>query len=703
MDNLQASTQLKRATGTGVNDLLRNVHMPESHVCETLKKINIGYDPLWEKHTNPQKSSKTNSINIESTKSHSINTELTVKNKSIPTQKYVPAPAPASAPVQTSPIGDVVKNAQIDWGNIASSQVISFGINIAMKLLDDLFNGGETEERNPFTAIHIQIMEFKESIEKILKNIKRDIACLSAQVDIILNSVTFMLSYIKSETKFIIEQELIHHNIQYNTITNAITLIKSIESDIGIAFTQLAYSKLNSLLFKYETYEAKYEEPIDMSTLKDLCDLLEDIIINPPMINFLSHKSIMKFYNTRASASVGDIVIIDSLLKVYTKIRSEMKKRGVNYDRQRVMFNKLCKTIDNYNMCLDEQIFNAKRLKQVGLIDKLLTKYKLPQRYVYKPLAYSEFIHNAIGSCTNYTHCKVDDTGYQGQSIVNNAIDVINENQYLYIKPIMGNCMLYLNPLVFTYDDNPEIQQLITARNCGACDFQLQYKLDLNKTDQIGTVDDHYTGQPKIICKRGYNMDVFMWESLTFTVTVQCIRSDGKKLFTGTKQYTSPIYYADCGATGVINATVGLNGACSVMSDNECDSIVLLHPCNSYSFRDFSLNNMIYTFNEDFMPIFRDELRSHLFDIRNIKMQQQNADIDLIKNDHEYLNFCADSNLSLVIELDTNLCTKQYINIYNKSTRDQLELIKLKWTNVMYNPKPLSLLDYKSALEIYYI
>ena len=369
--------------------------------------------------------------------------------------------------------------------------------------------GEEVEERNPFVELNIRLIDLKDFVKKAFKNIGREIKQLQAQVYIVNNGILFLTAYIESETKFITNQAETHHGIQYNAIKNAITILKNIESDMGIAFTQLAYSKLNSLLFKYDTYEAKYEEPVEYSFLRELCDLLEDVIINPPMINYTTRNSVVKFYvpscrSVGKSSGVTDIVIVDSLLKVYIKVRIEMKKRNPDavYDRKKIMFNKLCEIIDRYNLQLNEDEFNRIKQMNIKAIDKLLAKYKLIQRCVYRPLAYVDYVFGNIGGCTNYSHCRVVDTGMNCQPQVNGAIDHLNHNQLVYVKPIAGNCMLYMHPMEFKYT-HPKIKQLFIAKNAGVCDFQLFYKLDLHKTDLIGTVDDHHPNSPKIICKKG--------------------------------------------------------------------------------------------------------------------------------------------------------------------------------------------------------
>ena len=192
----------------------------------------------------------------------------------------------------------------------------------------------------------------------------------------------------------------------------------------------------------------------------------------------------------------------------------------------------------------------------------------------------------------------------------------------------------------------------------------------------------------------------------TFTVTVKCVNSDGRILFTGTKDYTSPIYYHDCGATGVINSTVGLTGGNSVMgNDFEDNCIVLLHPCVSYLFKDFSLDGLVYGFPESII----DEFNSHLIDVRNIKMQQHSDDIDLIKKDLEYLKYI--SGLEDLMDLKSfdpklSVSSATYdgaqIHVYNTATCQQLESIKSRWTSTSYTTKLISLLDYKSPLNILY-
>ena len=362
MDGLYASAQLKQATGTGQNDLLRNVSLPKTDVMETLRKINPNYqshdfikssssdipkggvkvstyNDITVEHVDNFTSSgeymKVDRIDNVNTCHGTINihaNESTLVNHNHDhTNNYDYHSPTYNLQSITNQTVNKFTTPDIDWKGIGVNLVVSFATKVITALFDDIFNGGEETEVNPFMQLSIQLIELKDFIEKAFRIISNDIRSLQSQVDIINNSLNFLTNYVKNETKYIIEQASLHHNIQYNILQNVINLIKNMELEMGSSFTQLSYSKLNSMLFKYETYEAKYGIPVENSLLMDLCDLLEDIIINPPMVNITSQKSIVKFYKS----NINDTEIFNDIFKVYIKIRTDMKRRRISYDKRK--------------------------------------------------------------------------------------------------------------------------------------------------------------------------------------------------------------------------------------------------------------------------------------------------------------------------------------------------------------------------------
>ena len=364
--------------------------------------------------------------------------------------------------------------------------------------------------------------------------------------------------------------------------------------------------------------------------------------------------------------------------------------------KERIMFTKLCQTLEKYNITLSRQEFDDIKSKNIAIIDELLTKYKLPFRHTYHPLSYGEFSFPMRG-CLNYSWCLNEDYNPWPQSIVNSVIDKFNQNHTLYAKPIDGNCLLYLHPIEFKTTCK-KMQNFLLVNNYGIGTLEIFYKLDLHKTDNIKTANDYYPDVPKLICKNGYNMDVFVRESLTFTVTV-IGKIDGQDVFTGSKVYTTPIYYPDCGATGVNNIASGIMGCNSVIGDRcdyENNVIALLHPGNVNIFKDFDINCTDYTIYESI----DDKLKNYLVNQRQVISQTHNNKIDTVKKGLEYLNYVTDNQLDIKFEIDSS---EKSDYIYNSTTRTKLREIKTKWNSATYVEKKLELPDYKSALELLYL
>ena len=249
-------------------------------------------------------------------------------------------------------------------GNIASCMINMF--------LSEIFSN-ESEQTNMLSVVLNEIREGFRIIGEQLQTIRREMHegfdKLKCQID----TSTKLLNYgIYNITKDIdkIETQISRTELvmikRFDIIDRNIVLLENL---IGSSMADISWFNIKELLTNYSNYNSRFGKMMEYKDLIKTTSIIENTIINPPMLKWLNGKylldkqhtsdiDLLYFRNNTFGNIIGwftnkDIIdhqLIKTLFDIYFMVLSDIRTHNKQYDVQKVILNNIKQSINNYKI-----------------------------------------------------------------------------------------------------------------------------------------------------------------------------------------------------------------------------------------------------------------------------------------------------------------------------------------------------------------
>lgn len=246
---------------------------------------------------------------------------------------------------------------------------------LASNLLTSVFF---SDDKNPnqqlLDVFHSCFIKLSEFINTVRKEMHERFDIVDEKLDIIYKDMIYFQKNIESKLALIhstIDRNFTYTNFRLDIIHNNIL---SLESLVGEGFRELQWREIETRILDYGNYFSRYGKVIPTEYLLDLANVLENTILNPPCVewlnrNYFNSKPHTKqiddayFMNVKPSIYYGwlcnntalPMEITNELLKVYQQIRFELVRRNVEYDKDKIILNKLKEKLKSYNKAFTKE------------------------------------------------------------------------------------------------------------------------------------------------------------------------------------------------------------------------------------------------------------------------------------------------------------------------------------------------------------
>ena len=249
-------------------------------------------------------------------------------------------------------------------GNIASCMINMF--------LSEIFSN-ESEQSNMLSVVLNEIREGFRIIGEQLQTIRREMHegfdNLKCQIDTIGKLLNYGIYNITKDIDKIQTQisrtELVMIK-RFDIIDKNIVLLENL---IGSSMTDISWFNIKELLTNYSNYNSRFNKIMDYTDLIKTASVIENTIINPPMLKWLNGKylldkqhtsdiDLLYFRNNTFGNIIGwftnkDIIdhqLIKTLFDIYFMVLSDIRTHNKQYDVQKVILNNIKQSINNYKI-----------------------------------------------------------------------------------------------------------------------------------------------------------------------------------------------------------------------------------------------------------------------------------------------------------------------------------------------------------------
>jgi hypothetical protein len=249
-------------------------------------------------------------------------------------------------------------------GNIASCMINMF--------LSEIFSN-ESEQSNMLSVVLNEIREGFRIIGEQLQTIRREMHegfdKLKCQIDTMVKLLNYGIYNMTKDLEKIQIQlsrtELVMIK-RFDIIDKNILLLENL---IGSSMLDISWFNIKDVLTNYSNYNNRFNKIMDYKDLIKTASVIENTIINPPMLKWLNGKylldkqhtsdiDLLYFRNNTFGNIIGwftnkDIIdhqLIKTLFDIYFMVLSDIRTHNKQYDVQKVILNNIKQSINNYKI-----------------------------------------------------------------------------------------------------------------------------------------------------------------------------------------------------------------------------------------------------------------------------------------------------------------------------------------------------------------
>ena len=239
--------------------------------------------------------------------------------------------------------------------------------------LSDIFSSGSDDSENGFQLILNEMREGFRIINEHLQTIRREMRegfdNLKYQIDILSNILKYGIYNLSQDINKIQLQisrlELVVTR-RFDIIDKNLLLLEKL---IGSSMADISWFNIKELLTNYSNYSIRFNKLMDYTDLIKTASVIENAIINPPMLKWINGKYLLDKQHTMdhdvsyfRNNSFGNIIgwftskdiidhqLIKTLFDIYFMVLNDIKSYNKQYDKQNIMLNNIKQSINNYKI-----------------------------------------------------------------------------------------------------------------------------------------------------------------------------------------------------------------------------------------------------------------------------------------------------------------------------------------------------------------
>jgi len=246
---------------------------------------------------------------------------------------------------------------------------------LASNLLTSMFF---SNDNNP-TSVILEVfqtcfMKLSEFINIVRKEMHERFDIIDEKLNLIHMDMIYFCQNIISKLELIeknIDKNFSYSNFRLDVINNNIL---SLESLVGNGFREIHWITIKNQINDYVNYYDRYGIIIPTEYIIDLASIIENIILNPPCVdwlnrNYFNSKPFTKqiddeyfdkfnrsiYYGWLCENKALPTDITNELLKVYQQLRFEFARRNIKYDNENNIYNKLKDKLKSFNKTFSKE------------------------------------------------------------------------------------------------------------------------------------------------------------------------------------------------------------------------------------------------------------------------------------------------------------------------------------------------------------